>query len=87
MKPNCTKKIKQCLMCPKLLDDSFYDKGLYTGRILCSKSCRDKFYASRKVNEDIGSDYDKYNLKCKDNGLFYKQGHLVLANYNVSIDL
>lgn len=36
--------IKKCLMCPRILDETFYDKGTYNNRYLCSKLCRDIYF-------------------------------------------
>jgi hypothetical protein len=78
----------KCMICNKHKDDTFYDKGIYTGRVLCSTDCRDKYYDSR-TQDLVDKDYEiktgytnKYKNK-KHNYSFYKQGKITL-DYNLS---
>ena len=76
--------IKQhCLMCPRVVDNIFYDKSIT--RPLCSKACYSAF--SDKHYKQSVKWIRKGDRRQKDSQPSYyypKCGKLVLADYNIS---
>jgi endogenous inhibitor of DNA gyrase (YacG/DUF329 family) len=67
--------------CRKPRDDTFYDKSNY--RPVCSKRCYSEYYDSLDRQNRI--EHEPKRLKYKpDKYEFYKQGRLVLIDYNLS---
>jgi endogenous inhibitor of DNA gyrase (YacG/DUF329 family) len=74
---------KNCIVCHKPIDDSFYDKSIY--RPICSRSCYGKFIDNQPAR------YKKtriHNEQAKFNEPKYEypvRGKLALVNYNLNI--
>jgi hypothetical protein len=74
---------KNCKVCNKPIDDTFYDKSKY--RPLCSKECYGKYIDNLPKRYEKTRAHDKgtrFNEPVYD---YYKRGRLVLANYNLNI--
>lgn len=87
-KLNATTKVpnfkdgEKCQVCKKPYSDDFYDKGIYTGRYLCSKDCRDIFYDNRP-NDLVRNAYEKHDGRYE--YVYPTQGRISgLANFNTT---
>jgi endogenous inhibitor of DNA gyrase (YacG/DUF329 family) len=76
-----------CSICGKPRDNSFYDKS--STRPLCSKACYsvyfDNHFASYNTWERKGLPRNVDNNVSITNNVFYKQGRLILSDYNLGV--
>jgi endogenous inhibitor of DNA gyrase (YacG/DUF329 family) len=76
-----------CIICHKPIDNTFYDKS--ETRPICSKACysiyfdncykRDVWWERKCMPRNVGNNVSMVNNK------FYKQGRLILADYNLGV--
>jgi endogenous inhibitor of DNA gyrase (YacG/DUF329 family) len=76
-----------CVICHKPKDNTFYDKS--ETRPICSKACYsvwwDKWYKTNITWERKGLPRNTSNNVSITNNVFYKQGRLNLADYNLGV--
>jgi endogenous inhibitor of DNA gyrase (YacG/DUF329 family) len=76
-----------CVICHKPKDNTFYDKS--ETRPICSKACYsvwwDKWYKTNITWERKGLPRNTGNNVSITNNVFYKQGRLILADYNLGV--